>query len=165
MNTEKTIHLMLVRGDDFEQAAGHIRNFFDKTLLLQYDVVECVRASSYNGADPEFWQLAEDGVKRNKEFLNGLIEDLSATGIRELDDLRMVAEGYQSKLLHLIAHFVDGFIGIDSMFYNLTDDSHWLSDSARKAVINEPERFWLITANCSYKDRKTASLIQLEGEK
>jgi len=39
---------------------------------------------------------------------------------------------------------LDGFIGIDSVFYNLAEDSHWLSAPLRKTIEQHPEHYWLV---------------------
>ncbi|MEJ2057239.1 MAG: hypothetical protein P8X39_05310, partial [Desulfofustis sp.] len=74
-------------------------------------------------------------------------------------DLIDLNQGYQSKILHIIAHFLDGFIGIDSVFYNLIDDSHWLSDETRDKIEQQPDRFRLLSLKCYSLTPKEATLL------
>ncbi len=47
-------------------------------------------------------------------------------------------QGYKSKMLHVITHFLDGFFGIDTFFYNLEEDSHWVSEELQKKIAEAP---------------------------
>jgi hypothetical protein len=61
-----------------------------------------------------------------------------------IEDLLALKPGYPSKVLHILTHMLDGFIGIDSAFYNLVEDSHWLSEPLRTTILRNPEGYWLV---------------------
>jgi hypothetical protein len=70
--------------------------------------------------------------------------ELQETGLGRAEDLLTLQQGYPSKLLHILTHMLDGFIGIDSVFYNLIEDSHWLSAPLRSTILHKPEHYWLV---------------------
>ena len=80
----------------------------------------------------------------NRKVLADLLEELKDSGVTEVQHLVSLPQGYASKTLHTIAHLLDGFIGIDSHFYNLVDDSHWLSDQQRRKMEAAPTSYWLL---------------------
>jgi hypothetical protein len=53
-------------------------------------------------------------------------------------------QGYVTKVLHTLTHLLDGFIGIDSVFYNLVEDSHWASEGLLKALQDTAGEYWLV---------------------
>ena len=67
------------------------------------------------------------------------MDELIKAKIYRAEDFHNIKQGYLSKTLHILSHFLDGFIGIDSYFYNLIDDSHWLPSSNRPGHTKEPE--------------------------
>jgi hypothetical protein len=152
-------HFMLVQAREIESGMAAVRKFLDETLLIQYDSVRCRKSQSYAATGPEFWRKLDEVIARNREILQGFIAELEADGLRVVADLQGVSQGYQSKLLHIIAHFLDGFIGIDTVFYNLLDDSHWLTETTRKSILASPESYWLIQVDTAFADRKKASLV------
>jgi hypothetical protein len=151
-------HVVLVEGDDTDICRTHVLNFFEQTSLLQYDNI-VVEDTILSGNDPDFTAELESGLKKNRATLSRFIDELAATGFEGKADLIRLGQGYQSKILHIIAHFLDGFIGIDSVFYNLTEDSHWLSDEAREKIKRQPERFRLLFLQCYSLTPKEASLL------
>lgn len=78
-----------------------------------------------------------------------LVDELKDAGVAEVQDLTSLPQGYASKILHTAAHLLDGFIGIDSHFYNLADDSHWLSDQQRNKIEAAPASYWLLQVEAS----------------
>ncbi len=152
-------HLILLHTADIESATKAVGKFFDETLLLQYDSVQCQRGQSFSAAQPHFWQEMEDAIEQNRQVLHRFLAELAEDGVRALGDLKNVTPGYQSKLLHIIAHFLDGFIGIDTVFYNLLEESHWLTEMSRKSILADPDHYWLIHVDTTFRDRKTASFV------
>jgi hypothetical protein len=150
---------MLVHAVDFESAAEAVGRFFDETILLHYDSVQCQRSQSYSAAEPHFWPKVEDGIERNRQVLDGFVKEFKYDDACDVRDLKSVSQGYQSKLLHIIVHFLDGFIGIDTVFYNLPEDSHWLTKATRELILANPEQFWLVHVDTAFGDRKIASLV------
>ena len=153
------IHWLLCAADDYAAACGSVQNFFRASLLLHYDTVSTVQEGSWSAVAPEFWQAVEEGIAENRRVLAGMLEELKAEGCRRIADLESLPMGYPSKVLHTIAHLLDGFIGIDSVFYNLPEDSHWLSDRFRETIRQAPARYWLIRVEARFVSTATASLI------
>lgn len=162
----KIIHEVLVMGPDFARSRDHALRFFARTPLVRYDTVTVEEAASCAASHPDFWPRLEEGVRKNREVLRELIGELKESGLRSLDDLLTLPKGYQSKLIHTVAHLVDGFFGIDTVFYNLADDSHWLSAPLAQEIRDNPEEYWLLRLNAELgmKERETlvASLRHFE---
>ena len=153
-------HMVLSEGESPETCRTQVINYFERTSLVHYDTI-VIDEDILCGSDPKFGQQLDLGLKRNRQTLDKFIEELGATGFEKRDDLMGLNQGYQSKILHIIAHFVDGFIGIDSVFYNLVDDSHWLSAATKKQIDREPERFKLLFLKCYSMTPKEASLLHM----
>lgn len=149
----------MCEADGFAAAKSHVLKFFNNSSLLQYDSIAVVEEESYNAEKQEFWPALEQVINANMSILRGFIDDLQGEGCREIKDLQRLAMGYPSKLLHMIAHLVDGFIGIDSVFYNLIEDSHWISEALRKAVLKAPDRYWIVRLEASFSSPSSAALI------
>lgn len=144
MNLEIT-HKILAMEPDFEKSAGHVLRFLERTTLVRYDAARVVADQSCSGADPRFWPWLEQGLADNRQVLTKLIGELRTAGTREFSDLISLPQGFQSKIFHTMAHLLDGFFGIDSQFYSLPEDSHWLGDNMRRQIEADPEDFWLVT--------------------
>lgn len=152
-------HWLLCSADNFMAAREYVRAFFNNSTLLCYDAVEVVESGSCSADDGRFWRQLEEGIAANRRVLSGFLSDLRAEGCREISGLASLPMGYSSKVLHIIAHLLDGFIGIDSVCYNLVEDSHWLSDSLRAAIMKKPRRYWLIQVEASFTSAESASII------
>ncbi len=151
-------HTVLVEGDTSEACKTHALNFFEQTSLVHYDRIS-IDDTILSPNDPEFSAELEVGLKKNRTTLIRFIDELGASGFRKKCDLIDLSQGYQSKILHIIAHFLDGFIGIDSTFYNLIDDSHWLPDETRDRIEQQPDRFRLLSLKCYSLTPREASLL------
>lgn len=163
----EAVHELLAIGPDFKSAKNQVQNFFDKTQLVRYDSVDILKEDSLSAADSEFWERIEQGVEGNRQIINELTEELKEVGTFSLSDAAKLPQGFQSKTFHTIAHLLDGFFGIDSCFYNLLDDSHWLSNSLKQEIIASPSEFWLIRALGKFKvlsSHKAAVLRTFEPE-
>jgi hypothetical protein len=86
---------------------------------------------------------------------------LRQTGVSDILDLEALEHGYPSKLLHMLSHFLDGFVGIDSSFYNLIDDSHWLPEHTAANIRDNGEAYWLIHIDCYSATPEEASLLRM----
>ena len=84
------------------------------------------------------------GLVANDVFARRMIEHLKEEGATTLEDLLSVKQGYATKILHTLTHLLDGFIGIDSVFYNLVEDSHWVSEELSEAIRGQQEEYWLV---------------------
>lgn len=137
-------HYFLIRAQDFESACRKIRNFLERYELLSYDRLEFDGEASKNARDPDFKDLLEKVQARNREIIKDLLEELAQEGYDSLEALAEIPQGYLSKLLHTLAHLLDGFLGIDSYFYNLEEDSHRVSPRMKRELSTNPGFYWLI---------------------
>lgn len=144
MTTNTIQHNFLTQAEDVEQAHHKVRHFMENTELIRYDSTTIDDGSIINGKANEFWAAVDQGVARNRKFAIQLIAELEETGISRIKELSDLPQGYPSKVLHTLVHILDGFIGVDSAFYNLLEDSHWLSEKLRNKIAESPEKYWLV---------------------
>jgi len=144
MGNLETLHDILLTGSDFDSCRQQAIRFFDRTMLIRYDEVIVMKEDSLNANHKKFWSRIEEGLSANKKTLGELLASLQEEGFVSIADLQGMEKGYLSKLLHTIAHLQDGFIGIDSHFYNLAEDSHGVSRNLRQKIAAAPETYWLI---------------------
>lgn len=154
-------HLILAGAETRDECQAHILGFFDQTSLVRYDKIEVIDKSILRGTDGDFPALLKSGVERNRKILAGFIEELGNTGFGNKDDISLLKQGYPSKVFHIIAHFLDGFIGIDTYFYNLVDDSHWVTDDTAEKIEEKPEHFWLFSLDCYSMTPREAALLHM----
>ncbi len=151
-------HLLLVAAETAADAEIRVRRFFDRTSLVRYDRLDLTDAAM-PATDRDFQPKLRAGLEKNHRRLDRFLEELGSAGCSTRRDLAGLPQGYQSKVLHIIAHFLDGFIGIDSAFYNLVDDSHWLPEETAQAIGATPEKFWLFALNGYSMTPKEAMLL------
>lgn len=142
MGTQALEHLFLAKGKDWEEAKALVVHFLKAYQLLRYDTFSIERI--INGEEETFFTNLELGVERNKKALKKFIEELKREGYNSFEDTLELPQGYLSKIFHLIAHLLDGFFGIDSYFYNLLEDSHWVSIALMEKIKNYPKEYYLI---------------------
>lgn len=152
-------HEILVVGPDFPKSRDYVLRFFAKTPLVRYDSVTVDEAASCPASHSAFWPRVEAGVRQNQEVLRDLLAELKESGLRGLDDLLALGKGYQSKLIHTVAHLVDGFFGIDTVFYNMAEDSHGLSPLFRQEIEGNPGEYWLLKIHAELRIRERESLV------
>jgi hypothetical protein len=99
---------------------------------------------SLPASSPEFWDKMEHAILENRLVLRQLLTELGDEGITTLKDLEDLPQGYMSTILHTATHFLDGFFGVDTYFYNLVEDSHWVSEELTKKMRSVPAHFWLL---------------------
>lgn len=154
-------HKLLVTGESFDQCRSQVENFFRKTTLVKYDCIKVRDKKSFSGLDAVFIESTEKAIQQNRQMLEGLLDELRISGCHKLEDLKRLPQGYESKTLHIISHILDGFIGIDSSFYNLIDDSHWILGRTEEELQIRPEKFWLIHVDCFSATPEEASLLHM----
>jgi len=137
-------HDILIAGSDYESCRQRVKRFFDRTMLIRYDDVEVIENESINGTDGNFRARIREGLKANQKVLGEFLENLKDEGFLSIDDIQGLEKGYLSKILHTIAHLQDGFIGIDSRFYNLEEDSHGVSRDLQQKITATPYRYWIL---------------------
>ncbi len=155
-----TCHNMLVTANTFENACAQVEEFFASTMLVQYDKIDIDREKSHFSEDERFSQILHENIAVNRKTLSKFITELEKTGFKSIKDLHTVECGYPSKLLHIITHFLDGFIGIDSTFYNLHEDSHWVSDTIQQEITEKALPYWIIHLQCYSETPEKVSLVQ-----
>ena len=137
---------MLCQGSDPEQVRLRVTHFFEKNFLVRYDRVEIPPELIISNDHPDFRPRLEAGIAENRRAVAAYLAELQESGFRQLIDLAGMQRGYESKILHLVTHLLDGFFGIDSRFYNLEEESHSVSDRLARLFGEEPGRFWLAEA-------------------
>lgn len=152
-------HNILVAGDSFAHCDQQVHKFFDLTSLVIYDCIEIREQISVSGLDARFLELIDQAQLRNREIAKRLIAEISHSGIKKTEDLINIEQGYLSKTFHILSHFLDGFVGIDSHFYNLLDDSHWLSEETRQLIDENPAHYWLLHVDGFTTSPDEASLL------
>jgi hypothetical protein len=138
-------HKMLVMAPDFDAAEKKVLHFFEKYELVRYSFIEIKGNESMPASDQQCEQRIREAILENRQILNGLVQELQDEQVRTLDDLKDLPQGYKSKMLHVITHFVDGFFGIDTYFYNLTEYSHWVTQPFWDKIRATPADYWLLS--------------------
>lgn len=142
-------HMLLVAGQNYEACRDNVLRFFHNTVLVKYDRVRVNADESASALQHDFMEKLESGMEKNRQRIGQLLAELRQEGFGDLSKWLSMPQGYPSKTVHEIAHLLDGFFGIDSAFYNLIDDSHWVSGQLQQEIGRYPERYWLIRADGS----------------
>lgn len=153
-------HNVLVTADTFDNACTQVEEFFASTMLVRYDKIDIDRQLCYSAEDDNFDHILQNNIETNRKTLQKFINEFEKTGITAIAELHTVECGYPSKLLHIITHFLDGFIGIDSKFYNLHEDSHWVSETILQEITEKASSYWLIHINGYSETPEKVSLVQ-----
>ncbi|MBU0968118.1 MAG: hypothetical protein KKA54_17270 [Proteobacteria bacterium] len=140
-------HMLLVTGQSYESCRDNVLRFFHNTILVKYDRVDVIAEESVSALQDEFKEKLAEGMGQNRQRVQQLLGELRHEGFGDLGKWLAMPQGYPSKTVHEIAHLLDGFFGIDSAFYNLIDDSHWVSDTLLQEIGANPQRYWLIRAD------------------
>lgn len=140
----EVFHSILMLGPDAKACKEYVLRFFAKTPLVRYDSLNILEDEIFPATGPEFWQRIDEGTAENRQTVNDLLAELREAGTKRLEDLPNLPQGFQSKIVHTVAHLLDGFIGIDSLFYNMVEDSHWVSDQLRQEMRENPTEYWLL---------------------
>jgi len=145
MNVE-VVHEFLVTGSDPSGCCVRVKNFLEKNLLLRYQELDIDQNLCVNAHHADFWPRVSAGLAENRRVLARLLAELSEQGFARTDDLVNLEQGFASKTLHTVVHILDGFIGIDSAFYNMADDSHWISRVREELIKKNPSGYHLVRA-------------------
>jgi len=135
---------VLVKGSGFEPCREKVLLFFQKYQLVRFSDISIHESSSISASSPEFHARLREAIHANRTILQQLIKELQDEKVTTLNDLNNLPQGYKTKLLHIITHFLDGFFGIDTYFYNFVEDSHWVSDELQQMISGTPSDFWLL---------------------
>jgi len=136
--------IFLVEADSFQGGCEKVSFFLEKSALVSYEQIHFEKEISLPATNDGFLPRVESGMEKNRQTIHSFIDELKTIGYDNLDDLIGMKQGYESKILHTMVHLLDGFIGIDSSFYNLVEDSHQVSERVFSRIAKKPENFWLI---------------------
>ncbi|MBU1137518.1 MAG: hypothetical protein KKA76_00930 [Proteobacteria bacterium] len=156
--------IFLVQAQSRQEAVQQVLHFLQTTELISYGLLNIDETGIMAGDSDVFWGNLWQGVGKNKAFSQQVLEELQRNGVREASDLLTVPLGYPSKLLHILAHMIDGFVGVDSAFYNLVEDSHWLGKKIETAICENPKQFWLIPVETGEVERSVLPAVALVGK-
>jgi hypothetical protein len=126
-------HIVLASAESKEECKAQVLHFFDTTSLVRYDRIVVDESRHLSARDDTFPAALEKALDRNRQILSELVDELGAAG----------------------------FIGIDSVFYNLVNDSHWLPGETAARILDEPDRFWLISLDCYSMSPREAALLHM----
>lgn len=137
-------HLFLANGRSLMQARQQVDHFMKTTQLVVYQSIIINDEKIITATCDQFWVQLTQGIEANRRFCCSLLQELQNNGVHAVQDLLLLPLGYPSKILHILSHMLDGFFGIDSVFYNLLEDSHWLSETLRTTIHQKPDDYWLV---------------------
>jgi hypothetical protein len=135
-------HEILVKASDLAACRTRTLKFFKNYQLVRYSRIQISEAIP--ASDQACRSRLLKAIDKNRKILHDLIKELQQEDVNTLDDLEELPQGYKSKMLHVITHFLDGFFGIDTYFYNLEEYSHWVSDKLQKRIEATPSAYWLL---------------------
>ncbi len=142
-------HTLLVSGEDLAACTKRALHFFETTQLVHYDDIRILEECSCSARSESFQTLLDEALQENRKRLKSLLTELEADGYTTLIDLLDLPQGYQSKILHTIAHIEDGFFGIDAGFFDLDESSYRVSERRKLEIRQQPDRCWLLTIAAS----------------
>jgi len=137
-------HYFLVHSQSGQAAGLHVKRSLAGNQLISYAEFFVRQEEILNGVDDIFWPTLEHGLEANTTFARRMLDHLKEEGLSTLDQLLELKQGYATKVLHTLTHLLDGFIGVDSVFYNLVEDSHQLSKELDEAIHTTPAEYWLV---------------------
>jgi hypothetical protein len=138
-------HEILVKGSDFETGKAKVLQFFKRYQLVRYSQIDIPRDAALAAGDPDFDNRLQKAILKNRGIVDALADELQREGVDTLHDLAALPQGYKTKMLHVITHLLDGFFGIDTYFYNLEEDSHWVSEPLIRKIHTDSSQYWLLT--------------------
>ena len=137
-------HSFLVRSPSASLASQQVQHSLVGNQLITYADFLVREEEILNGTDARFRPSLEQGLAANHAFARRMLDHLKEEGLTTLDQLLELQQGYGTKILHTLTHLLDGFIGVDSVFYNLVEDSHWVSGVLEAALHTTPAEYWLV---------------------
>ena len=142
--TTKYYHEILTKGSDFEFSQKRVLRFFQKYQLVTYSYVHVIESESLPSSSHDFEDRVQKAILKNRQLLHNLLNELQVEGYTTISDLQTMPQGHRTKIFHVITHFLDGFFGLDTHFYNLEEDSHWVSEALWKKIKADPSNYWLL---------------------
>lgn len=145
-------HVFLVKAKNTTQAQLYVEHLLRTYKLIRYDHFEIKADQILVTQDPSFYEELEKALILNRDTLKNFLDDLEKGGYTTIGNLADMPQGYLSKILHLVAHFLDGFFSIDSYFYNLVEASHWMSKALMRKIKSDSKNFFLIKVKAYLED-------------
>lgn len=137
-------HYFLVHSQSAQAAGRHVERYLAGNQLISYTEFFVRTEEVLNGTEDIFWETLGHGLAANTIFARRMLDHLKEEGVTSLDQLPDLEQGYVTKILHTLTHLLDGFIGIDSVFYNLVEDSHRVSAALSGTIHAHPAEYWLV---------------------
>ena len=150
LGTTKYYHEILTKGSDFEFSQKRVLHFFQKYQLVSYSYVHVIGSESLPASSHDFEGRLQKALLKNRQLLHNLLNELRSEGYTTISDLQTMPQGYRTKIFHVITHLLDGFFGLDSHFYNLEEDSHWVSEAFWKKIMTNPSHYWLLPVEAEF---------------
>lgn len=144
LGTTTYYHKILTKGPDFEFSQKRVLRFFKKYQLVSYSHVHVIESESLHASSHDFEGRLQKALLKNRQLLHNLLNELPSEGYTTIQDLQTMPQGHRTKLFHVITHLLDGFFGLDTHFYNLEEDSHWVSEELWKKIRALPAHYWLL---------------------
>ncbi|NLX18215.1 MAG: hypothetical protein GXY53_02895 [Desulfobulbus sp.] len=138
-------HYFLVQSVSKDRAIRHVEHYLSGNQLICYAEFLIRPEEVYNGSHPLFEPTLAQGLAANTDFAWRMLAHLKEEGVTSLEQLPDLQQGYVTKVLHTLTHLLDGFIGIDSAFYNLIEDSHRVSEALTASIRRSPASYWLVS--------------------
>lgn len=153
-------HIFLVTGADYSDARAKVEHFLKQNLLVRYTALVFDDEKALSNLTGQFSETIRWAEEQNKLTIQGLLTEFADLGYESVSDLSRLPQGYESKLLHTITHLLDGFFGLDSFFYNLNEDSNWISHSSLKKMETcTRETYFLVHVQGSFNNLDEADQI------
>ncbi len=143
-------HEFLVKANSLEEGDARVRRFLDLYELVSYDQVGLLTERCCAGWERDFISRVEQAVAANRSVVERLAGELRELGRETVADLTALDQGFESKILHTLTHMIDGFFGVDSAFFNLVEDSHWVSHAMMEELKVRGEDYWLVAVEGRY---------------
>ena len=156
-------HTLLVFGNDYDTCCRQAYGFLQSRKVLKYEHLEAVKEESCCGTDRNFRRRLNAAINKNRENITFLVNELNQVGFHSVNDIENMEQGYPSKVLHILSHMLDGFICVDSRFYNLVDRSHQVLPTTVAHIKKLPQRYWLIRVNGHLVSDPEPSLLYDHG--
>ncbi len=137
-------HYFLVHSQSGPLACQHVERYLADNQLINYAEFFIRDHEVLNASNKSFHPRLEQGLAANSAFGRRMVDHLKEEGLTSLDQLLELEQGYATKILHTLTHLLDGFIGIDSVLYNLVEDSHKVSKKLLEAIDHAPGEYWLV---------------------
>jgi len=144
LGTTTFYHEILTKGSDFEFSQKRVLRFFQKYQLVRYSHVYVIESESLPASSHDFEGRIKKAILKNRHLLHNLLNKIRSEGYTTIQDLQKMPQGHRTKIFHVITHLLDGFFGLDTHFYNLEEDSHWVSEAFWEKIKANSAHYWLL---------------------